>query len=124
MEAVLLLVRYRKDYEKIALGLLSFLPELQDYEQLTTVINTSLEKGFHIYLWKNTEDNHFIGIIILEEGDHYILVRNISFTPTERSGKNVFALLSAVHEEFSSKRLMGTLKTQSLISNWERTNEK
>lgn len=118
-----MLVRYRKDYEKIAMGLLSFLPELRDYNQLTTAIQFSLDDNYQIYLWKDTDDNHFIGIIIVEEGSDYVLVRHLSFTPTERSGKNVFALLSAVHEQYREKRLMGTLKTQPLISNWERNNE-
>ncbi|MCI1975021.1 MAG: reductase [Limosilactobacillus sp.] len=119
-----MLVRYRKDYQKIAMGLLSFLPELRDYDQLADAIENSLAKGYQIYLWKDTEDNHFIGIIIIEVGKEYVLVRQLSFTPTERSGKNVYALLTAIYELHRDKRLMGTLKTQPLISNWERNNEK
>ncbi|MBD7894619.1 reductase [Limosilactobacillus sp. Sa3CUN2] len=119
-----MLVRYRKDYEKIAMGLLSFLPELRDYDQLADAIKSSLDQNYQIYLWKDTEDNHFIGIIVIEVGKEYVLVRHISFTPTDRSGKNVYALLTAVHGQYRERRLMGTLKTQPLISNWERNNEK
>lgn len=119
-----MLVRYRKDYEKIAMGLLSFLPELGDYDQLATEIKGSLDRNYQIYLWKDTDDNHFIGIIIIETGEKYVLVRHLSFTPTERSGKNVYALLTAIHEQYPESRLMGTLKTQPLISNWERNNER
>lgn len=118
-----MLVRYRKDYEKIAMGLLSFLPDLRNYDQLANTIQFSLDNNYQIYLWKDTDNNHFIGIIIIEVGDEYVLVRHLSFTPTERSGKNVYALLTAIHEQYSNKRLMGTLKTQPLISNWERNNE-
>lgn len=119
-----MLVKYRKDYEKIAMGLLSFLPELRDYDQLARAINFSLDKDYQIYLWKDAEDNHFIGIIVVEVGERYVLVRHVSFTPAERSGKNVYALLTAVHEQYQDRRLMGTLSTQPLISNWERNNEK
>lgn len=119
-----MLVKYRKDYEKIAMGLLSFLPELRDYDQLASAIKFSLDKNYQIYLWKDTEDNHFIGIIVIEVGEKYVLVRHLSFTPTDRSGKNVYALLTAIHEQYQYCRLMGTLKTQPLISNWERNNEK
>ena len=38
-----MLVKYRKDYEKIAMGLLSFLPELRDYDQLASAIKFSLD---------------------------------------------------------------------------------
>ena len=82
-----MLVKYRKDYEKIAMGLLSFLPELRDYDQLASAIKFSLDKNYQIYLWKDTEDNHFIGIIVIEVGEKYVLVRHLSFTPTDRSGK-------------------------------------
>ena len=119
-----MLVKYRKDYEKIAMGLLSFLPELRDYDQLASAIKFSLDKNYQIYLWKDTEDNHFIGIIVIEVGEKYVLVRHLSFTPTDRSGKNVYALLTAIHEQYQDCRLMGTLKTQPLISNWEQNNEK
>lgn len=118
-----MLVRYRKDYEKIAMGLLSLVPELHDDNRFTKELEAAFAADLPIYLWKDQEDNHFIAIIILEEGDQYILLRQISFTPSERSGRNVYALLDAIREQYPQKRLMGTLKTQPLITIWEKNHE-
>lgn len=118
-----MLIRYRKDYQKIAVGLLSFQPEFRQYRHSLDTLLASSTAGFDVFLWKNNDDNHFIGIVIVETGPKYALIRQLSFTPTERSGKNVFALLTAVHEQYPTVRLMGTLKTQPIISNWERNHE-
>lgn len=63
-----MLVRYRKDYEKIAMGLLSLLPELHNYDRFTEELHNAVTRHFPIYLWKDEEDNHFIAVVILEEG--------------------------------------------------------
>ncbi|EEW53349.1 hypothetical protein HMPREF0494_1493 [Limosilactobacillus antri DSM 16041] len=83
----------------------------------------ALAADYPVFLWKDAEDNHFIAIAIVEEGAEYVLLRRFSFTPSERSGKNVFALLTALQDRYPGKRLMGTLKTQPLITNWEQFNE-
>lgn len=118
-----MLVRYRKDYEKIVMGLLSLVPELRNYNRFTDELTGALARHYPVYLWKDSEDNHFIAVAIVEEGDNYLLLRRISFTPSERSGKNVFALLTALQEEYPGKRLMGTIHNQPLITTWEQNNE-
>lgn len=118
-----MLVRYRKDYQKIAMGLLSLLPDLRQGNRFMSEINWALDNEWPIYLWKDMDDSHFIGIVILEIGDYYVLVRQLSFTPSERSGHNIFSLLNAVNDQYSGKRLLGTLETQPIISMWERNNE-
>lgn len=119
-----MLVRYRKDYEKIVMGLLSLVPELRSDNRFTAELQGALAAHYPVYLWKDNEDNHFIAVAIVEEGDYYLLLRQISFTPSERSGKNVFALLSALQEQYPEKRLMGTLRNQSLVTTWERYNDR
>lgn len=118
-----MLVRYRKDYQKIAMGLLSLLPELREENRFAKEIAWAQRLGRDIYLWKDQVDNHFIAVVILEEGEQYVLVRYLSFTPSERSGRNIFALLTAIQEEYPGKRVMGTMNNQSLITNWRRSNE-
>lgn len=118
-----MLVRYRKDYQKIAMGLLSLLPELRTGNRFVEELTWATKQNREIYLWKDQEDNHFIAVIILEVKADCVIVRRLSFTPSERSGKNVFALLSAVHEEYPGKLLMGTLENQPLITSWRKSHD-
>lgn len=118
-----MLVRYRKDYQKIALGLLSLVADLRKNNRFMEEMEWAVANDWPIYLWKDVDDSHFIGIIILELGDYYVLIRRLSFTPSERTGHNIFALLNAVHDQYPNKRLLGTLATQPVISMWERNNE-
>ncbi|MGM9891302.1 reductase [Limosilactobacillus sp.] len=119
-----MLVRYRKDYQKIAMGLLSLVPELRNYNRFNEELTAALANDYPIYLWKDQEDNHFIAVAIVEEGEYSLLLRRISFTPSERSGRNVFDLLTALQERYPGKRLMGTLRNQPLITTWERYHER
>ncbi len=58
-----------------------------------------------MYLWRS-ENEHFIGIVCLEIGSNFVLVRRLSFTPTERTGRNIFGLLTAVHNMYPDKKLL------------------
>lgn len=115
-----MLVKYRKDYQKIVMGLLSFIPSLNNVKRLNDEIFWSNADDHPIFLWKNSDSDHFIAVVILEIGDDYVLVRRLSFTPSERTGKNIYSLLDAVAERYPHKRVIGTLANQQLISNWEK----
>lgn len=116
-----MLVNYRDEYEKIAMGLLSFIPDLKDLGHLNTEMQWYIDSANRpMYLWRN-EDDHLIGIVCLKIGDDYVLVRRLSFTPTDRTGRNIFALLTAVHAKYEGKKLVGTMETQPLITNWGKT---
>lgn len=115
-----MLVKYRKDYQKIVMGLLSFIPSLNNVKRLHDEIFWSTADDHPIFLWKNTESNHFIGVVILEIGSDYVLIRRLSFTPSERTGRNIYSLLDAVASRYPDKRVVGTLTNQMLITNWEK----
>ncbi|HJA24106.1 reductase [Limosilactobacillus coleohominis] len=118
-----MLVNYRKDYQKIVMGLLSFIPDLDEYDRLDEEIEWGTEPPRRIVLWKNTKIDQFGGVAIIESGADYILIRRMSFTPSERSGRNMYLFLSAIAEQESDKRVIGTLKTQSLVTNWRHSNQ-
>ena len=115
-----MLIAYRKDYQKIAMGLLSLLPPFKDYHRLKAAIDWSGESDQLIYLWQNETIGQFTGIVVVSVGQDYVLVRHLSFTPSDRAGKNVFALLAAPQERYPQKRIMGTLTTQGVVTNWAR----
>lgn len=115
-----MLVSYRSDYEKITMGLLSFIPELKPLTRLQKEMQWYLKsENRPIYLWRN-EDDHFIGVVCCEVGHDYVLIRRLSFTPTNRTGREIFALLTAINETYPDKRLMGTMDNQPIVTNWRR----
>ncbi|HJA73679.1 MAG TPA: reductase [Candidatus Limosilactobacillus faecipullorum] len=116
-----MLVPYRKDYQKIVMGLLSFSADLPNYDYLQAEIDWSNLTHYPIYLWKAPYSEQFIGVAVLEVGDEYVLVRRLSFPPSERSGKNVYDFLTAIEQKYPNKRIMGTLDIQPLITNWARS---
>lgn len=115
-----MLIKYRKDYRKIALGLLSLTPALKPYRRLAPVLDGAGDAQHPIWLWQDADSHQISGIVILALSEAAVLVRWLSFSPSERSGRNVYDLLTAVHRQYPRRRLMGTLQTQSLVSNWER----
>lgn len=115
-----MLTVYRKDYEKIVMGILSFAPHLHDVERVREEMKWSLQNGQQIFLWQSEDEDHYTGVAIVEEGDNYALIRWLSFTPSERSGRNVYGMLTEIAQRFPQKRIMGTLNTQPLITNWEK----
>lgn len=118
-----MLVSYRKDYEKIVMGLLSFISDLNQYNRLDEEVEWGTTKPRQIFLWKNNKTDQFSGVAIVEVGDDYLLIRQMSFTPSERSGRNMYLFLSSIADKYDDKRVMGTMKTQSLVTNWRHSNQ-
>lgn len=115
-----MLVAYQKNYQKIVMGLLSFESDLQNYDRLKEEVTWGQQPGYQIYLWKKQSLDQFIAVMIVQTGLDYVLLRRISFSPSERSGREMYRLISAVADKYPHKRMMGTLKTQSLVTNWQR----
>ncbi|WP_409022500.1 N-acetyltransferase [Dellaglioa sp. P0083] len=114
-----MLIKYKNDYEKIAMGLLSFIPDLKDVTRINLAI-----KGYQdtenrdLYLWKN-EAGNFTGIVGIENDGNVVVVRAISLSPDERHKKVSFLILSAVLSLYPDKKIMGTIDTTKLIEKWE-----
>lgn len=118
-----MIVEYQKNYQKIVMGLLSFQPDLHDYQRLQQELDFAPDAtSTKILLWKDQNVDQFSAVMILQEGVDYILVRRVSFSPSERSGHSMYQFLSAVAKRYPGRRMMGTLATQPLITNWQRNN--
>ena len=65
-----MLIRYKKDLQKIAMGLLSFMPELKEIKVLQQTIN-EYEKNanWHLYLWRDEDILGVIGVRIENNED-------------------------------------------------------
>jgi len=78
-----MLIRYKKSFEKIAMGLLSFMPSEKDVKHLMETIHSYEEKdNWHLYLWK--KDEEYIGIVGVVEENSVASVQHITVVPSYR----------------------------------------
>ncbi|MBU3851665.1 MAG: N-acetyltransferase [Candidatus Paralactobacillus gallistercoris] len=114
-----MLYKYRNDYEKIAMGLLSLIPDLQEVDHLQTELRVYTADNNHIlYLWKNQPSHDFVGLLGIEVGKDFVLVRHISLSPSDRSVKNIYRMLDDLESLYPHKNIMGSIKLTSVITRW------
>ncbi|MFC4387706.1 GNAT family N-acetyltransferase [Gracilibacillus marinus] len=81
-----MLIRYKKRLEKIAMGLLSFMPDEKEVKKLQdTIKEYETNEEWHLFLWKEGED--ILGAIgvIAKENEKVILLQHISVDPSHRN---------------------------------------
>ena len=99
-----MLTRYNKMFNKIAMGLLSFMPNEKDLQKLQMTMNQyETEHDHQLFLWK--EDEGIIGIIgVLFLDRHLIQIQHISVNPSHRGkgvGKKMLKALKKLHPDTS-----------------------
>ncbi|WP_225425816.1 N-acetyltransferase [Furfurilactobacillus siliginis] len=115
----MMLVKYRDDYEKTTMGLLSFLPDFHSVKHLTGELDWyKTGHNRQMYLWKNA-DNQFTGVVGLECLDEVVLVRQLVLSPQDRNDTTRAAILNAVAELFPQLHVMGTIATTPMIMRWQ-----
>jgi riboflavin biosynthesis RibT protein len=79
-----MLNRYKKNSEKIAMGLLSFMPEGKDVKKLLqTIREYETNPNWHLYLWKQEDD--VIGAIGVRIDGEQAVIQHISVNPSHRN---------------------------------------
>ncbi|WP_164668720.1 GNAT family N-acetyltransferase [Virgibacillus doumboii] len=96
-----MLIRYKKNQEKIAMGLLSFMPEEKDVKKLQqTIKEYETNPDWHLFLWKEEDVLGAIGVRI--EDDINAVVQHISVNPSHRSmgiGKKMVNEIKNMYED-------------------------
>lgn len=110
-----MLIRYKKTYEKIAMGLLSYMPDDRKVKALQETIQLyETDENWQLYLWKKDED--ILGLLGIEmEEDHYT-IHHLSVNPSYRCegiGKN---MVMKLQELFPDKTCESTSETQSFLT--------
>ncbi|MBS4209704.1 GNAT family N-acetyltransferase [Bacillus sp. FJAT-50079] len=94
-----MLIRYKKSYEKIAMGLLSFMPNEKDLKKLqNTMKKYETEEGWQLFLWKEED---IVGLIGVRIHDEDVEVQHISVNPSHRHegiGKSMMRSLGQLFE--------------------------
>ncbi|WP_077326777.1 GNAT family N-acetyltransferase [Virgibacillus siamensis] len=96
-----MLIRYKKNMEKIAMGLLSFMPEGKDVKKLQqTIKEYETNPDWQLFLWKEEDIIGAIGVKIEDEIN--AVVQHISVNPSHRNmgiGKKMIEEVEKIYSE-------------------------
>ena len=120
-----MLLDYKNNYEKITMGLLSFIPDFKDVARLKFELDWyQQEENRKLFLWRGEETQDMIAVIGVETGDELILLRHISINPSFRNEGISYKILEALERQFPDQKIIGTLETAQLIVKWEQEKNK
>src|SRR4051794_30638344 len=97
-----MLIRYKKTFKKIAMGLLSFMPNEKNLQTLQLTMRLyETEQNRQLFLWR--EDEGIIGLIgVLFVDDKTLQIVHISVNPSHRGqglGKKMIKTLKELHRD-------------------------
>lgn len=101
-EGLYMLIRYKKDLEKIAMGLLSFMPDVKNIKKLQKIIQRyETDENWHLYLWRETDVLGTIGLRI--EDDTYAIIQHVSVNPSHRNQGIGKKMVDEIVKKYSRK---------------------
>lgn len=81
-----MLIRFKKTMEKIAMGLLSFMPDEKDVKKLQQTIKEYEDnKAWQLYLWKEEDDVLGAIGIYVDDVEEKVIIQHISVNPSHRN---------------------------------------
>lgn len=113
-----MLIRYKKTFEKIAMGLLSFMPNEKDLKKLQqTMKNYETDDSWHLFLWKEEDIIGLIGVIF--HNDHSYEIQHISVNPSHRKQGIGKKMVQAIKEIYPGKSILANQLTEAFINKCE-----
>lgn len=115
-----MLVPYTRRYEKIVMGLLSYIPEFKEFSELTEEMDKINHEERKIYLWKDADSDNIIGLVGFDQHDDTdtLVVRYLSINPSFREEGLTYDLLTALKKEFPVYTLTGVISLSTILSKW------
>ncbi|HFK1433614.1 GNAT family N-acetyltransferase RibT [Bacillus cereus] len=108
-----MLIRFKKSYEKIAMGLLSFMPTEKDVKTLQlTMKDYEAKDDWQLYLWKQNED--FVGIMGIVKKENQVLeIQHLSVNPSHRHMGIGTKMVQELKSKFLEFTICGNEQTAS-----------
>ncbi|UCZ54707.1 GNAT family N-acetyltransferase [Bacillus shivajii] len=107
-----MLVPYKQEYEKIAMGLLSFMPDEKKVKHLQQTIEQYKElENAHLYLWK---EESYIGVIGVETCEEGIFLKDLSVNPSYRNEGIATKMIDSLEEKLNVT-LQGSKYTKEFL---------
>jgi riboflavin biosynthesis RibT protein len=112
-----MLIRYKKTFEKIAMGLLSFMPNEKDLKKLQqSMKNYENDDSWQLFLWKEED---IIGLIGITNYDDSYEIQHISVNPSHRNQGIGRKMVQALKELYPSKSILTNQLTEAFIHKCE-----
>lgn len=112
--SIRMLIRYKKTYEKIAMGLLSYMPKEHSVKELQEKIQQyETAETSELYLWKDGED--FIGLIGIKMGEEAYVVKDLALNPSFRGEGIGTEMVQALQKRYPDKACQSTTMTEPFI---------
>ncbi|MBT2656455.1 GNAT family N-acetyltransferase [Bacillus sp. ISL-18] len=110
-----MLIRYKKTFEKIAMGLLSFMPDEKDLKKLQlTMKEYETEENWQLFLWKEEDIIGLLGVLFDHPGNQ-IIIQHISVNPSHRFQGIGKKMVRALKEMYADKVIISNENTAPFI---------
>lgn len=110
-----MLIRYKKTFEKIAMGLLSFMPNEKDLKKLQqTMREYETEENRRLFLWKEEDIIGLLGVLSHED-TNTLEIQHISVNPSHRFQGIGKRMVQALKEMYSDKEIISNENTAAFI---------
>ena len=107
-----MLIPYKKEHEKIAMGLLSYMPgEKKIKKLLQTMEEYETQPDHYLFLWKQ---DAFVGVIGVEKTDEGLFLGDLSVNPSYRN-EGIARTMIREAEKSLSATLLGTKYTKEFL---------
>ncbi len=101
-----MLTQYKKEYEKTAMGFLSYLPDFKNFQNLKQEMSIYChDNDFQLYLFSES-GHHFLGVIGIQIEKEVIMIRYLSLAPGFRNKVEQDKIITDLQNLFPSKMLM------------------
>ncbi len=110
-----MLIRYKKTFEKIAMGLLSFMPSEKDLKKLQlTMKEYETEENWQLFLWKEEDIIGLLGVLYNNDANS-LMIQHISVNPSHRSQGLGKKMVKALKEMYPDKEIISNDNTAAFI---------
>jgi riboflavin biosynthesis RibT protein len=110
-----MLIRYKRTFEKIAMGLLSFMPSEKDLKKLQqTMKEYETEEHLQLFLWKEEDIIGLLGVLNHDDTNS-IEILHISVNPSHRFQGIGKKMVKALKEMYVEKEITANENTAAFI---------
>lgn len=115
-----MLIPYRKEQQKIAVGLLSFHDKMEKYHSLLNEIGIyEQEEQLALFFWIPEQGGNIQGLLGIEYlSSKQLILHDISINPSFRGEGLGFQLLDELKERYSDFDILGTSATKAYLDKW------